>query len=93
MHLQQAIKHESLRRALTIKVGILISVCGLWVGNHSPDIFKAFTNAVFETDRICKFIIMFSNAVNGRCSGYDYILPLWSSVQLTFMLLWECRKY
>ena len=41
---------------------------GHWVGGFSPDILKAFTNAVFETCRKSrKFSNSILNVANGRC--------------------------
>ena len=49
---------------------------GHWVGLFSPDILKAFTNAVFETHwNLATSQSISLERSNGGCPGFDYIIP------------------
>ena len=67
----------SQRRAENREVQTTFSVIsGQWVGRESRHIEGVYLTLCLRRVESCKFIIVVSNMVNGRCPGCDYINPV-----------------
>ena len=68
---------DSQRRAESREVQTTFSVIsGQWVGRESRHIKGVYLTLCLRRVESCKFIIVVSNMVNGRCPGCDYIHPV-----------------
>ena len=69
---------DSQRRAENREVQTNFSVIsGQWVGKESRYIEGVYLTLCLRRVESCKFIIVVSNMVNGRCPGCDYIKIPW----------------
>ena len=79
---------DSQRRAENREVQTTFSVIsGQWVGREPRHIEGVYLTLCLRRVESCKFIIVVSNMVNGRCPGCDYINPRGDLVSMDCTLL------
>ena len=79
---------DSQRRAESWEVQTtFLGISGQWVGRESRHIKGVYLTLCLRRVESCKFIIVVSNMVNGRCPGCDYIHPV-ETLQAQIVSFW-----